>query len=133
MEREKQKQEAIVRMKMLKVISDAIKQFRDDDTVMVSEGGILYWLNKEQKEIVSRFEKEYGGLVYMVMHNRTELGELYSMLFVGDEENMWDVDKADIANDDPVFACTYNVNGPQEYELGSIVIKPRFGGVIRIG
>lgn len=39
--REEQKLEAIERMKKLGIINDAIKQFKNEDKVMVSEGGLV--------------------------------------------------------------------------------------------
>ena len=46
----KQKQEAIERMKMLKIYSQAIKEFEKENVINVSEhGGILFWLDDEQQ------------------------------------------------------------------------------------
>lgn len=50
--REIKKEEAIKRMRAMHIIPDAIKQFKNDDVVMVSEPplGGLYWLNDEEKK-----------------------------------------------------------------------------------
>ena len=55
--REDKKVEAIKRMRAMKIFPDAIKQFAEDDVVMVSEPPIggLYWLNDEQKKMVQDF------------------------------------------------------------------------------
>ena len=90
----KQKQEAIERMKMLKIYSQAIKEFEKENVINVSEyGGILFWLDDEQQEMVKRFEEKYNAVVYHVIHNYTEFGELYSLLYVSQHENEWDYDK----------------------------------------
>ena len=49
---EKQKREAIARMKLLRIYSDAIEQFRKGDVLMKSEApfGALYWLDDEEQE-----------------------------------------------------------------------------------
>lgn len=127
----KQKQEAIERMKMLKIYSQAIKEFEKENVINVSEhGGILFWLDDEQQEIVKRFEEKYNAVVYHVIHNYTEFGELYSLLYVSQHEQEWDYDKDDIKHD---IALCYVVNKDEENfsEFGSIGIKPQFGGVIR--
>ena len=93
----KQKQEAIERMKMLKIYSQAIKEFEKENVINVSEhGGILFWLDDEQQEMVKRFEEKYNAVVYHVIHNYTEFGELYSLLYVSQHETEWDYDKDDI-------------------------------------
>ena len=129
---EKQKAEAIKRMKKLKVISGAIEQFEEDGQVMVCEAGFLYWLDDEQKQIVNDFEKEYGGLVYMVIHNVTEFGELYSMLYVSKHEDEWEYDNEDIEQG---YALAYVKNLDDEFcsEFGSIAIQSRYGGIVRVG
>ncbi len=127
----KQKQEAIERMKMLKIYSQAIKEFEKENVINVSEhGGILFWLDNEQQEMVKRFEEKYNAVVYHVIHNYTEFGELYSLLYVSQHEQEWDYDKDDIKHD---IALCYVVNKDEENfsEFGSIGIKPQYGGVIR--
>lgn len=129
--REKQKQEAIERMKMLKIYSQAIKEFEKENVINVSEhGGILFWLDDEQQEMIKRFEEKYNAVVYHVIHNYTEFGELYSLLYVSQHENEWDYDKDDIKHN---IALCYVVNKDEESfsEFGSIGIRPQFGGVIR--
>ena len=127
----KQKQEAIERMKMLKIYSQAIKEFEKENVINVSEhGGILFWLDDEQQEMVKRFEEKYNTVVYHVIHNYTEFGELYSLLYVSQHETEWGYDKDDIKHN---IALCYVVNKDEENfsEFGSIGIKPQFGGVIR--
>ena len=126
-----QKQEAIERMKMLDIYAQAIKEFEKEDVINVSEhGGILFWLDDEQQEMVKQFEEKYNAVVYHVIHNYTEFGELYSLLYVSQHENEWDYDKDDIKHN---IALCYVVNKDEENfsEFGSIGIKPQYGGVIR--
>ncbi len=127
----KQKQEAIERMKMLKIYSQAIKEFEKENVINVSEhGGILFWLDDEQQEMIKRFEEKYNAVVYHVIHNYTEFGELYSLLYVSQHENEWDYDRDDIKHN---IALSYvvNINEESFSEFGSIEIRPQFGGVIR--
>ena len=129
--REKQKQEAIERMKMLKIYSQAIKEFEKENVINVSEhGGILFWLDDEQQEMVKRFEEKYNAVVYHIIHNYTEFGELYSLLYVSQNEQEWGYDKDDIKHN---IALCYVVNKDEENfsEFGSIGIKSQFGGLVR--
>ena len=130
--KEKQKAEAIKRMKALKVISGAIEQFEEDNAIMVCENGFLYWLDDEQKKMVKDFEEEYGGMVYMVIHNVTEFGELYSMLYVSQHESEWKMDWEDL-EDSIAMAYVKNVSDDFCSEFGCISIRSRFGGIIRVG
>ena len=87
MNKEQQKQEAIERMKMLKLSPNIIKEFEKENTLNLSEnGGILYWLDSDQQAIVDEFETEHDALVYHVIHNFTEFGGLYSLLYVSKHE-----------------------------------------------
>lgn len=52
MNKNQQKQEALKRMKLLKLYPNIIKEFEKDGIVNLSEnGGILYWLDSTQKAI----------------------------------------------------------------------------------
>lgn len=131
---EKKKEEAIKRLKALDIIDDAINQFENDDIVMVSEPpmGGLYWLNDEEKEMVRKFEKEHNALVYMVVRAFTQFGKMDSLLFVGDYDEEYEMEMEDI-KDRYVMSYTINYDMPDCSEFGSIVVKPIFGGLLRIG
>jgi len=112
--------------KCLKYIHKQLKNFN------VSEhGGILFWLDDEQQEMVKIFEEKYNAVVYHVIHNYTKFGELYSLLYVSQHEQEWDYDRDDIKHN---IALSYvvNINEESFSEFGSIGIKPQYGGVIRI-
>ena len=131
MEKEKQIKEAIERMKMLGLYQPVIKEFEKENVINVSEhGGILFWLNDEQKQIVNEFENKYNAVVYHVIHNYTEFGELYSMLYVSEHEEEWDWDKDDIRHHIAI-AYVKNLNEDSFSEFGSIGIKEQFGGLVR--
>lgn len=68
MNKTQQKQEALKRMKLLKLYPNIVKEFEKDGIVNLSEnGGFLYWLDSNQKAIVDRFETENNALVYHVI------------------------------------------------------------------
>ena len=131
MTREQQKIEAISRMKTLNLHSNAIKEFEKEDLINISESyGVLYWLNESQKEYVKEFEQEFNAVVYHVIYNNTEFGELLAFLYVSNDEDEWGYDRDDLKDG---YACAYvkNLDEAAFSEFGSIGIKPSFGGLIR--
>lgn len=131
MERTRQKTEALERMKILKLYPNIIKEFEKDGIVNMSEsGGFLYWLSDAEKEIIAEFETEHDALVYHVIHDSTDFGELYSLLYVSKYEEEWEYDRDDLRNG---YALAYvkNVDDDCCSEFGSICIRPQFGGLVR--
>ena len=128
---EQKKIEALERMKTLKLYPNVIKEFEEENVVNMSEnGGFLYWLNDEQKEIVSDFEAEHDALVYHVIHDFTGFGELLTFLYVSDYEEEWEDDREDLKVG---YALAYVKNLTDDYcsEFGSICFRPQFGGLVR--
>ena len=129
--KEQKKQEALERMKLLSLYPNIIREFEKDGIVNMSEnGGYLYWLDDEQREYVSDFEAEYNTLVYHVIHNYTEVGEMLTFLYVSDDEEEWGYDRDDLKAG---YACAYvkNLDEDAFSEFGSVGIKPELGGLIR--
>lgn len=123
-----QREEAIKRMKELKILERVIKEFREEGKLNYSELGILWWLNNDEDEMIRNWEKETGNMVYHVIKNHTEFGLCYSLLYVSYEPDEWEYDFHDLEQGVPIV-YVLNVNGFSEY--GSIGVKPCFGGVIR--
>ena len=110
MTKQEQKQEAIERMKMLKLYPNVIKEFEKENIVNLSEnGGILYWLDNDQQKMVDDFEIEHDALVYHIIHSFTEIGELYSLFYVSKHKNEWETDREDL-KDGYAIVYTKNVN-----------------------
>ena len=131
MKKKKQKQEAIERMKMLKLYGNVIREFEKEGIVNLSEnGGFLFWLDSDQQAIVNEIESEYGILVYHVIRSFTEFGELYALLYVSKDEDEWEYDREDIQHG-IALAYVKNVDDDSCSEFGSIGIKPQFGGLVR--
>ena len=130
--REIKKEEAIKRMRAMHIIPDAIKQFKNDDVVMVSEPplGGLYWLNNEEKEMVRKFEEENGALVYLVVRSFTNIGKMDNIFYVSKYKEEWAMDRDDIAEN---LALVYVVNYdmPDCSEFGTIRWCGIGGGVLR--
>lgn len=128
---QEQKIEAIKRMKLLKLHENPIREFEEEGRLNLSEnGGILYWLDEKQQEYVKEFETKYNALVYHVIHDFTEFGELLSFLYVSDSEDEWEYDLDDLKQGYP-YVYVKNLDDDMCSEFGSIGIKPRCGGIVR--
>ena len=125
--------EAIKRMKLLKLDKQCIEAFTKGK-VWESEGfGALYEVNDEEQKIIDKFEASHEGcLVYHMIHNKFEFGECYSILYVSKNKDEWQQDKEDI-EDGYVFAYVENIDDPWCPEFGSIALRPQFGGLVRLG
>ena len=132
--KEKMKEEALRRMKKWDLHENVIREFKDEDKLNKSERsfvpGILYYLNEEEENMIKEWEAIYGGLVYHVIHDYTNLGELYTLLFVSKYEKEWEYDNTDIEVEEAlcyVINKDYNFNS----EFGHCTIKPANGGLER--
>lgn len=129
---EKQYQEALTRMVLLKLSSKCINAFKQGK-IWLSEGiGALYELNDNEKEIVEKFYYNNPNcLVYHVIHNKFDFGECYTILFVSNYEEEWERDRNDIKQG-YVFTYVKNVDYDDCSEFGTVYVKPNIGGLVRI-
>lgn len=130
--KEQMKQEALDRMKLLKLHPNVIKEFKEEDKLNYSMGihGILYWATDEIGEVVQKFENQTGYLVYHVIHNNTEIGRMLTLLYVSTEMEEWNADKQDLREGCPL-AYVENLTYPDCSEFGSVGVKSLNGGVVR--
>lgn len=134
MNKEQMKAEAVERMKMLELLPTAIREFENEDKINFSVDGILFWLDEEKQQLVKDFEKQTGGLVYHVIWGKYKVGAdvvtMTSLLYVSEHEEEWELEREDIKEGCPI---AYVVNDEwNEKDLGSIEVKPAFGGILRV-
>lgn len=129
--REKQKAQAIERMKKLDIMEQPVKEFEEEGKLNLSEnGGLLYYLNEDEQKMVDDFEKENNGLVYHVIKSRTTIGLMYALLYVSEYLEEWKMDMEDLGAGQ-ALAYVVNMDMPDCSEFGTIGIKPSIGGLIR--
>lgn len=80
--------------------------------------------DKETKLIkaINEFEKEYNTYVYHIVYNDTNIGQLYTMLYVSNHESEWKQDREDIKNGQ-LFAYVWNKTDTFCSEIGLVGIK----------
>ena len=127
------KEEAIKRMKILKLHKTTIKEFEEYNKLNKSTKGlgILFWLTDEEKEIVEKFEKKHNVLVYHVIETFSNLGHTYDLLFVSKYKDEWDIDNEDLKLG-YALSKTEVVDYDTNSESGYIGIQPINGGVARV-
>ena len=136
--KEIKKAEAINRMKELGLFVPCIKAFKRDEVQLSEPTGGLYEFSsdKELTAKVQEFEQENNALVYHVIHTPAmidgEAMEMYNFLYVSDYQEEWEMDQNDIKEG---YALVYVWNKTIDYfsEFGSIAVKEKFGGLVRIG
>jgi hypothetical protein len=135
--RSRQKEEAVVRLKLLRMSQNVIKEF-EEGIVYYSErqnqvfDGILYWISNEEQyvTIVNNFENKYGALVYHAQLTHTEFGSLLSLLYVSKNEEEWGMDREDLNNGQAVVYVV-NLDAEDLSEFGTIGVSPKNGGISR--
>ena len=123
------KENGLYMLRFLRVHINAIYDYKNKDRLNRSEnGGILFWLSDEEKEIVSDFEKEHSNCkVYHLIKSKTlDFGEIYDLLYVVDEEDFLKQAKLNL-KDGLVLSHTIT----QFPESGLISVKSVNGGIIR--
>ena len=124
--------EALLRMKNLKLHENVINEFKETGKINLSEnGGILYWLNDDENNMVRQWKKETGNLVYHVIKNNMEFGLCYSFLYVSPYTDEWLNDDEDLKEGYPIVYVK-NVTDNTCSEYGSIGIRSNIGGLVRV-
>ena len=124
------KEDAIKLMKMLKLHTNVIREFKEENKLNKSEtrNGILYWLSAEEQQLVNDFEQENPGtLVYHLIKTvTTDFGKIYDLLYITEDQKDWDLYKAYLKDG---LVLSYSVTPFPE--SGLIKIRTINGGLVR--
>ncbi len=125
------KEEALERMKLLKLHPNIIKEFKDENKLNRSEYGygILFWLEEHEQQLVDEFQNKHKDyLVYHVIKTNTvDMGIIYDLLFVSIFEDEWQLEKEELKDN---IVTSYSATPFSE--IGPICIKQKNGGLVRI-
>ena len=136
-----QKEIAIQCLERLDIYKPYIRKFKSKAGLpCFFENYAGFWVDQEPEiyNKIKEIEKEYGCLVYAITHERTNIGETWSMLCVpNDNDGVDDVlDKCNsLTNSRDFYAFSYVWNKSDDYlsEFGDIVVRAAYGGLKRIG
>jgi len=136
--KEKQKQEALKRMKMLHLMPNVIKDFEKNNRVYYSErqnsvfNAVLYWLDNNQDFVakIKEFEKKHKALIYHAQLTHLVYGDNLALFYVSKNEEEWSQDRQDI-KESRVFSKVLNLQNDYDSDFGYIGFRPSMGGVLR--
>ncbi len=140
--RNKQKQEAIERLKILQkgylVHKNVLKEFKENETIYYSENfggymqGILYWLhnNPQYVEKVKEIEEKCNIYVYHCILSHTSFGDLLTYLYVSDDEDFWKFEQEQL-KEGYASAYVWNMSFELDSAFGEIGINGVNGGLVR--
>ncbi len=137
--RDELKERAIRNLKKINCYAPYRRAFEKKDSVITmyeSFGG--YYITDDGEDgtellqKIKETEKEYDGMVYAVIHNYTEFGELYTMLWqtAYKSDDKWAVTSGGGYN--VCYAYVWNKTNEMFSEFGSVGIIERFGGLLRV-
>lgn len=131
---EMMKKESIYRLEKLNALSSVVDDFNKKGWLYYTESatGALYYINDEMKKFVKEIEERYKGMVYHIIHSKTEFGDLLSMLWTTVYDEEWETERENL-EEGYVFAYVKNTTDDWCSEFGDIVVNERFGGLCRIG
>lgn len=123
--------EAVKRLEVLKVHENVLNEFKEGKLNKSENMGALYWLNHEEQAMVEAFEKEHVAIVYHVIHQFTNIGEMYNLLYVNLDDSEWELDHEDL-KEEQALAYVINKTMLDCSEFGNIGVRSFIGGVVRI-
>lgn len=122
------KQEAIKRMKMLKINDDVVTIFNSSNKLLCSNYGFITEVPPNILQQIKDWEKRYGNLAYHVIYSKLFGYEIYNALSVSNYKEDWIYERR-IINDGWAMAYTVNVTKPDFSESGSIKLY-NFQGIL---
>lgn len=127
-DRKQMEEEAISRMLRLGLHPYAVREFKEEGKLNRSEGaGILYWLTEEEQQMVKEFEENHNKVVYHLIKTPTNIGLMYSILYVGADVDEWTLDNDDLMVGQQLVYVK-NMDADDCSEFGSIGIKRTIAG-----
>lgn len=116
-------QEAITRMTLLGLDDKIIEDFKNNAIYIQENSSLRLPTPKERKLIDELSDRESIGIIYYVIHQYTNIGELYSLLFVSNFEEDWKLERRDCEMKEDISSYCYNITYPECSEMGYIGIE----------
>ena len=116
---QKQKEESKARIELLGL------EPRFSEKLYISDRYMIREVQKKETELIKAindFEKEYNAYVYHIVYSNTDIGQLYTMLYVSNHEEEWESDRADI-KEKQLYAYVWNRTDNYCSEIGLVGIE----------
>lgn len=117
--------EATIRMEILHFNDLVIENFVKTGEVMIFfdqayiDAGIPGTLKDAVKEGIKYLKDNYNSIAYTGTYSETEAGRMISFLYVSDDKEEWEDDRA-LLRQNRTFAYVVNLDIPEYSELGMI-------------
>lgn len=98
---------------------------RFSEKLYISDRYMIREVQKKETELIkaiNEFEKEYNAYVYHIVYSNTNIGQLYTMLYVSSHEEEWGSDRADI-KEKQLYAYVWNRTDNCCSEIGLVGIE----------
>lgn len=98
---------------------------RFSEKLYISDRYMIREVQKKETELIkaiNEFEKEYNAYVYHIVYSNTNIGQLYTMLYVSSHEEEWVSDRADI-KEKQLYAYVWNRTDNCCSEIGLVGIE----------
>ena len=133
--KDEMKQIAVDCLKKLEILPAYVRGFASNkNRVCFFEGlGAGYWADQEPEVMakLKEVEEKYGVTVYAITHEYTEFGECWDFLYVSDESDETEYNLEDCGSFFRAMAYVWNKTDDFSSEIGSIGVRPMFGGIKR--
>ena len=98
---------------------------RFSEKLYISDRYMIKEVKEKETELIkaiNEFEKEYNAYVYHIVCSNTNIGQLYTMLYVSSHEEEWESDRADI-KEKQLYAYVWNRTDNCRSEIGLVGIE----------
>lgn len=130
---EKKKSEALSRMITLRLHPEVMRKFQDEVLTCseLTESALFHReLTTQEMDYIAKFQEEHNCLVYYTIKSYTNIGTMFALLYISENEEEWAADMEDIQAGTPM---AYVVNYDAEWcsEFGSIGVANTGGKLVR--
>ena len=130
---ERQKAEAIKRLKLLGIAQYTIRKFEETGEVSTCScvTGEPQPTEDFVKTMIHQLEQQYGFLVFLNVRSETYFGTIDNLFFVGKYDEEWKMSLDDL-KDGYALVYAQNWSYPENSEMGSIAFyRTDNGGILR--
>ena len=133
--KEMRKEAAVSNLRRMKVYKDFIDCYQTQDYVCYYESGIGYWAFQDEELMakLKEIEDRFDCTVYAITHEYTDFGECYDFIYIPQDDEEWAYALEKDGDCFYAFAYVWNKTDDLCSELGTVVLKNRFGGLVRVG
>ena len=119
--KEAKKTEALKRMEILDLTTEAIKEFETSDRIRILAANIKdsHWADNETMRQIRKIEAKNDIVIYLGMRSYTNMGTYDCFFYVGNDTSKWATDREKLKRNETAAYC-HNYNRPKLSAFGEI-------------